>query len=182
MNKKLFLLPLALSFSVLSATSLCCSVTVGGRELPAHYSPGALYYGQRAAAAAIEEIASGGADIPSADLRFSLSFTPPEGTSRTLSAALMAESSDVMLTYGVYVGDKRLGSVASADALHARLERFITGQMPNWATRGEFSRAVTVRREYTRAGYIATTDDMALLISGAAPVMYFNEEGYMSRA
>lgn len=182
MKKKLLLLPLALSFSVLSATNLCCSVTVGGRTLDARYSPFALYGGQRAAAAAIEEIASGEADIPAAAARFSLSFTPPEGTPRNLSAALMAGSSDVMLTNGVYVGGQRLGSVASAEALYARLDRFITGQMPNWATRGEFSREVTVRREYTRSGYVATTDDMALLISGAAPVMYFNEDGYMSRA
>lgn len=182
MNKKMLLLPLALSFSVLSAANLCCSVTLGGRTLGARYSPCAFYRGQRAAAAAIGEIVPGAAEPPAAAVRLSLSFTPPEGTPRTLSAAIMRESSDVMLTNGVYVGGKRLGSVANADALAARLERFITGQMPNWATRGEFSREVTVRREYTRAGYVATPDDMALLISGAAPVMYFNEEGYMSRA
>jgi len=182
MKKKLLLLPLALSFSVLSATNLCCSVTVGGRRLDARYSPFSLYCGQRAAAAAIEEIVPGEADVPAAAAHLSLSFTPPEGTARELSGALMRESHDVMLTNGVYVDGKRLGSVASAEALYARLDRFITGQMPNWATRGEFSRDVTVRREYTRAGYVATTDDMALLVSGAAPVMYFNEDGYMSRA
>lgn len=182
MNKKLFLLPLALAFTVLSHTAVCCSVSVGGQALSGSYSPRALWRGRQAAAAAAEELAEGAASFPEIAARPSLSLRPPGGACAELSHALLLASPDVMLTNGVYVDGVRLGSVASSEALRERLARFITGQMPNWASRGALSREVTVVPEYTRSGYVATTDDMVLLISGAAPVLYFNEDGYMSRA
>lgn len=182
LNKKLFLLPLALALAVLSNMSVCCEASVEGEALPGLYSPDALGCAVSAARAAAEEIAVGEAALAAPELRCHLSFAAPDGDAATLCGVLLETSDDVMLTYGVYVDGERLGNTESEAALRARLERFIEGQKPSWAVRGEISGEVEVRREYTRRGYVATTDDMALLISGAAPVLYFNEEGYVSRA
>ena len=44
------------------------------------------------------------------------------------------------------------------------------------------SRELAIRRLYTRDGYLTPTGDMVLLITGAAPVFYYDQTGRFARA
>ena len=182
MWKKITASVIALCFAAAANCNLCIRLSVDGRELEGSYSPEALRRGISAAAAAEEEIVRRDSGSVELERQYALCFIPPQGEPTQLSHALLKASKNIMSTYGVYVDGKRLGSVPDEAALRERLDRFINGQMPTWAVRGGVSRHVDIRREYSRMEPYVTLDDMVLLISGAAPVLYTDGSGYVSRA
>lgn len=182
MWKKIALSLLTFALTLASCLSLCCRVELDGRTLEGLYSPRVLYQAHKAARAAAEEICAGEAALPALRCRPRLALHPPEGSAAELSAAILGSTPGVMLASDVYVGGVRLGAVSGEAELRARLSRFVSGQQPSWAVGGFIRESALVRREYTRACSLTTLDDMALLISGISPVLYFDSDGYIARA
>lgn len=52
--------------------------------------------------------------------------------------------------------------------------------MPTWAVNGYLSRGVEFRTQYSRTGSETNEDDMILLVTGMAPVLYSDGSGYVS--
>lgn len=182
MWKKLLMLSAALLLLIASGLHLSCRVSIDGRELEALYSPAVLRRATLTAERTAEEICREAASMPEVERRWQISFRPANGDTKTLSDTLLKSSPEVMSACGVYVKNVRLGSVGSEKALRERLDRFIVGQQPNWACGGFIRDPIVARREYTREAPLTTLDDMALLISGMSPVLYFDDEGYIARA
>lgn len=182
MWRKLLLLALALSFMAAANLHLCCAVTVGGQELEGLYSPFTVYRGRSAAGAAAEEILEGPANVPELSKSYRLSLHPAEGKSAEISSAIMDGTPGVELNQGVFINSVYLGSVSQKDELLNELKQFITGQLPTWAEWGYLSQELSFKAQYSRSGSDTAVEDMVLLVSGMAPVMYSDGEGYVARA
>ena len=182
MWKKLLLLTLALGFGLAANMHLCCSLWVDGQELAGLYSPLDADRARTAAGAAAEEIVSGPAQQPRLSLRYRLRLRPASGTVPEISAALLDATPGVERSDGVYVSGVYLGSVADREALFSSLRQFITGQLPTWAETGYLSQELVTRPQYGRAGSQTPVEDMVLLVSGMAPVLYSDGRGYVASA
>lgn len=182
MWKRIFMSVAALGFAVVSNLSLCCRVSVGGRELDGVYSPFQVDRGVMAAWVAAEEIVSGPALLPAVERRYTLSLRPAGGSSAAVSSALMDCVPGVELNHGVYINNVYLGSVSHRDELLSQLRSFILGQLPSWAESGYLSQELSFREQYAPAGSTTPVEDMVLLASGMAPVMYSDGQGYVARA
>lgn len=182
MWKKLTLSFLALSFIAAANLRLCCSVTVDGQELDGLYSPFTVDRGERAALAAAEEILEGPARLPQAERSWRLSLRPASGQTPQLSAALLEATAGVELAQGVYVDGVYLGSVSDRAELQNELKQFILGQLPTWAETGYLSQGLDFREQFGRSGSTTPVEDMVLLCSGMAPVLYSDGKGYVARA
>lgn len=182
MWKKLILLTAALCLFVASNLTLCCRAELDGTVLEGFYSPRTLRCAEEAARIASEEICRGEALLPELRRHYTLRLHPALGKAAAVSDALLLSSPEIISGVNVYVKGVKLGRIESAPALNERLERFILGQKPNWAVSGTIPDPVLIKQEYTRAGALTTLDDMALLVSGMSPVMYFDNEGRVGRA
>jgi hypothetical protein len=182
MWKKFLLTALALGFVVVANMQLCCSLWIQGQKLEGSYAPQAVDRGMTAASAAAEEIISGSAQLPQIKLRYKLSFQPLISSSAAVSSAVLDSTQGVTQNYGVYVNDVYLGSVQSRDELYTAMSSFITNQLPSWADYGFLTQELTTKLQYSRVGSETPVDDMVLLISGMAPVMYANTQGYIAWA
>lgn len=182
MGKKILFLVLALGFMALANLRLCCSVTVDGQELEGLYSPFTADRGQRAAQAAAEEILEGPALLCQAERRWKLSLRPASGQAPQLSAALLEATAGVELTQGVYVDGVYLGSVSHKAELQNELKQFIQAQLPTWAETGYLSQGIDFREQFGRSGSTTPVEDMVLLCSGMAPVLYSDGKGYVAMA
>ena len=160
----------------------CCRVRVDGVLLPGRCSPDALVRAESAAAAAAEEILGSADGLAHAEYTLSMCFAPPSRDAKSVSDAMLCACPALMKTCGVYMKGIRLGSVESKAALDERMERFIFGQMPSWATGGTTLLKPTLRSEYTKRAETDRLDDLVLLITGMAPVYYTDGSGYVSRA
>lgn len=120
--------------------------------------------------------------MPELRRHWRLSFLPAGGTVPDISAALLDRTNGVELTQGVYVSGVYLGSVSDRSELYSELRQFITGQLPTWAESGYLSQEMITRPQYGRTGSQTPVDDMVLLVSGMAPVMYSDSKGYISNA
>ena len=87
-----------------------------------------------------------------------------------------------MLRDEVRVDGVRLGWVADGEALREAVSRYIADTCPAWASGGVLSRELAIRRLYTRDGYLTPEKDMLLLVTGAAPVFYYDGTGRFARA
>jgi len=182
MWKKLLLSAAALSFAVAANLNLSCRLSVDGRELEGRYSPFAADRGTLAAGLAAEEILPGPAQLPQLQRRYTLSLLPPAGRSAAVSDALLCRTPGVELNQGVFVNSVYLGSVSDEAALLRELRQFIQNQLPSWAESGYLSQEMRCRPQYGRSGSQTPVEDMVLLVSGMAPVMYSDGEGYIARA
>ena len=182
MWKKLLLSALALSFAAAANMHLCCSLRVDGQELAGLYSPVDADRARTAAGAAAEEIVAGPAQTPQLSRRYRLSLHPPGGAVPKVCAAMLDATPGVERSQGVYVSGVYLGSVADREELLSSLRQFITGQLPTWAKTGYLSQELITRPQYGRAGSQTPVEDMVLLVSGMAPVMYSDGQGYVARA
>ena len=182
MWKKFILLAAALCMFVASNLTLCCRAELEGTVLEGFYSPRALQCAEAAARSAAEEICRGEASLPELRRHYTLRLHPALGREAAISDALLLSSPEIITGVNVYVKGVKLGRIESASALNERLERFILGQKPSWAVSGTIPDPVLIKQEYTRAGALTTLDDMALLVSGMSPVMYFDDEGRVGRA
>lgn len=182
MGKKLLLLALALVFLVASNLSLCCTVTVDGRELEGIYPLSAVDRGLSAASAAAEEILEGAANMPELNKSYRLSLRPAGGEAAEISSAILDNTHGLELNQAVYISGVYLGSVEQREELLGELRQFITGQLPSWAEHGYLSQELSFKAQYGRSGSTTPVEDMVLLVSGMAPVMYSDGEGYVAMA
>ena len=160
----------------------CCRVWVDGRPLPGCYAPDALVRAEASAGAAAEELFGSKNSPAHADYTVCLSFTPPSRKAEEISDAMLCSCPGLTKTCGVYMKGIRLGSVESKAALDERMERFIMGQKPSWASGGRTLINPELRTEYTRSAPMNSLDDLVLLITGMAPVYYSDDSGTLSRA
>ena len=182
MLKKIILLTEALCLFIVSNLTLCCRAELDGTMLEGFYSPRTLRCAEETARGAAEEICRGEALLPELRRHYTLRLHPALGREAAISDALLLSSPEIISGVNVYVKGVKLGRIESASALNERLERFILGQKPSWAVSGTIPDPVLIKQEYTRAGALTTLDDMALLVSGMSPVMYFDDEGRVGRA
>ena len=161
MWRKGLALLLSLGFVAVANMDLCCAVAINGQKLEGLYSPFAADQSMEAAAAAAEEILEVPAVLPELKKSYRLSLYPAEGDARSISDAALRSVSGLRLADGVF--------------LHLR--EFILNQMPNAAVFGNISGKATIKKMYSRSSRMTDYDDMVLLISGMAPVIYVDENG-----
>lgn len=177
MWKKLAFGAAALAFLLLANLNLYCRVSINGQELEGLFSPEAVDRCEAIASRAAEEILSGPALMPEAQRRYQLSLFQPDGDELRLSDCILRSVTGVKSVNGVYINGILLGTVADGEELLTRLQGYISGQMPNVAATGSIDGDLQLRQIYSRSNRETNYDDMILLISGMAPVMYFDETG-----
>lgn len=177
MWKKLMLACFSLLFMFVANLDICCQVSVCGTRLSGLYSPFALDRSETAAVAAAQEILEGPAPSPHLERTYCLSLRPAEGDGRYVTDAALRSITGVRLNQGVFINGKYLGCVEDGTVLFETLRSFILNQMPNAAVFGNISGQVQVRSIYGRTGQNVDYDDMVLLISGMAPVIYTDQSG-----
>lgn len=180
MRKKIVLMALALFLILATNLNVCCKLVINGRELDGLYSPAALDRCRTVAAAAAEEILPLHAVEPQLQKRYCLSFYKPEGGLSIASDAILRAYSGVKTGDGVYVNGVFLGVVEDGELIKEKLKSYIKNQMPNRAVFGSISGELDIRGVYTRIGKKTNDEDMLLLISGMAPVIYLDAEGRLA--
>ena len=182
MYKKLLLLVLALMFMVFSNLRVCCRLTVDGEAVPGSFSPVSADIAVTVAERAAEEILPGFADMPDTERHYMLSLSRPDGSRAELADALLRSTPGVTVNSAVYVGGVRLGNVPDSAEFQTGLNSYIRNTMPTRAVNGYLSRGVEFRTQYSRTGSETNEDDMILLVTGMAPVLYSDGSGYVSMA
>lgn len=182
MLKKSVLLVLALLFAVGAHLRPGCDYTLDGVRVASGLSPRAAKQAELAARDAAEEILREGAALPTPEKRTRLRFSRPASDARALTDALLRATEGISLRDEVRIDGTRLGWVADGAALREALSAYITNTLPTWASGGVLSRELGIRRLYTRDGYLTAQGDMLLLITGAAPVFYYDQTGRFARA
>ena len=177
MNKRALLLSLALLFLLAANLNLCCRVSVDGEWDDALYSLSAVRRGERAALETSEEICVHNARLPKLRQKLVLSFRPPDGESRRLSARILAKVPGVSRLYAVGAEGERYGVVADREKLEERLRAVLYSSMPATARRAAFASAVEIRPVYARSGSAMSPQDMALVVSEAVPAIYTDRDG-----
>ena len=79
-------------------------------------------------------------------------------------------------------GDRRVGAVTDAAAFRQKLRGYIDNTVPDWAWGGVLSKPLRTERCYGRTGFASTPSDMVLLVTGLAPVFYYDAEGNYATA
>lgn len=177
MGKKLALCLFALLLLAASNLRLNCRVTVDGRELEGLYALKDVDRAATAAAAAAAEILRGPVRMPEIGRSVRPGFQRPDGDGPALTDALLRAVDGVTLADAAIVNGVRLGIVEDGEELRQRLGRFIGGQMPTAAVSGTISGMLETQRLYSRADLCTNYDDMVLLVTGMAPVLYVDENG-----
>ena len=167
----------ALGLLVASNLNVCCKVSVDGRELEGCYAPAEVEQGVEAADAAAEEILLYNGRTAAAERRYTLSLRAPAGREKQVADALLRATEGVAAVSGVYVDGTRLGVVDDEEKLRERLDNFIFMQQPTMAVRSLLNGNLSIRPFYSRSGNQVSCDDMVLLITGKAHVMYMDENG-----
>ena len=180
MRKKLLWACLSLAFLVAVNLNICCRVSINGRTLEGLYSPAQLRRCEEAATAAAEEILPGHAVGPLIERQYCLSLIPAKGGLRPVTDTLLRSYTGVKSEDGVYVNGIFLGVVEDGEVLREKLRGFIENQMPNRAVFGNISGKMEIREVYTRSNRRTNDEDMLLLISGVAPVIYLDSEGRLA--
>ncbi|MBR2583397.1 MAG: hypothetical protein IKD61_08385 [Oscillospiraceae bacterium] len=177
MNKSPLLLALALLFLLAANLHLCCRVGVDGEWTLTRYSLADVRRGELAAREAAEEICPHGARMPQLEERFTLSFRPPDGSSRDLSARILARVSGVSQLYSVKADGCSFGTVADRDRLEERLRAALYSAMPAGAMHAYFARGVEITPVYGRSGSAMSPSDMALVVAQVVPAIFTDREG-----
>ena len=182
MLKKSLLLLTALLFAVCAhLRPVCTLVFSDGTSAPGCGVWNCLL-AERAAHAAAEEILRGVAVSPAAEKRLHLSLKQPAADARRVSDALLRAVPGVALRDEVRVNGRMLGWVEDGEALREALGVYIRDTRPAWASGGVLNGELTLRRLYTRDTHLTGQRDMLLLITGAAPVFYYDQTGRYARA
>lgn len=180
--KKSLMLLAALLFCAASHLRPCVDCEIDGAGTVPGCSLRAAARAERAARAAAEEILPGPAALPGVNRHLRLRLRRAEGDARLLSDALLRATEGVAVRDEVRVDGKRLGWVADGAALREALAEYIGNTLPTWAEGGVLTRELTIRTLYTRSRPLTATRDMLLLITGAAPVFYYDAAGRYARA
>ena len=180
MLKKTMLLFAALLLVAAANLRVQYDVEVAGETLELGCSAGAMRRAGEAARAAAEEILPGNAVLPEAKRRLRLTLRRPAEESAALTEALLRATPGVALRENVYLGDTRIGAVTDAAAFRRRLRSYIENTVPDWAWGGVLSKPLRIERCWGRTGYASAPGDMVLLVTGVAPVLYYDAEGNYS--
>jgi len=176
-TRRFFLLLLALLFFFASELNLCCQVSVDGEWDGRRYSLADARRAELAAHAAAEEICPRAARIPRIEQRCLLSFRPPDGESRDLSARILAQVSGVSPLYAVRAGERSFGTVADRERLEERLRAALYASMPAGAVRACYAEGIEILPVYGRSGSAMSVRDMAMLVSELVPALYTDRNG-----
>lgn len=182
MLKKTVLLLASLLFAIAAHLRPCCDCTLDGVRIASGLSPGSARRAELAVRAAADEILRENATLPALQKHTCLRFTRPSEDVRMLTDTLLRASEGIVLRDEVRVDGVRLGWVADGEALREAVQGYITNTLPAWASGGVLSGEPQIRRLYTRDGYLTAPGDMVLLVTGAAPVFYFDQAGRYARA
>lgn len=155
-------------------------VTVAGETLPGRYSLRQTEQYAALARETAEEILEGDAALPAMRRSLRLSFRAPDGDGALLADALLRSAPGVEIADEVRINGVRLGTVEDGFSLCEGLNRCIRWQMPTAAVSGHISGKLEIHRVYTRAGQNTPEDDMILLITGMAPVIYVDAQGKLA--
>lgn len=177
MWKKVSLCAFSLLLMVIGNLRLGCVLSINGTNLEGLYSPKDIRRAEETALAAVEELVSGHAMLPELEKKWTLSVIPPMGGRIFATDALISSSPGVKKGNGVYVNGVLLGTVSDGDILRKKTQDFISNQMPNAAVFGTISGELEIKPVYTRKNHDTNYDDMILLISGMAPVIYTDPYG-----
>ena len=182
MLKKSLLLLTALLFAVCAHLRPVYTLALTGGVITPACGLWDCLLAERAARASAEEILRGVAVSPVADKRLRLSFKKPAADARRVSDALLRAVPGVALRDEVRVNGRMLGWVEDGEALREALGVYIRDTRPAWASGGVLNGELTIRRLYTRDAHLTGQRDMLLLITGAAPVFYYDQTGRYARA
>lgn len=182
MLKKVFLLIFTLLLTVGSHLRPCCDYELDGVRIASGLIPREAQRAELAVRDAAEEILRENPVLPAFKKHTRLRFTRPSADTRALTDALLRSTGGIVLRSEVCVDRTRLGWVADGDALREALGSYISATLPTWASGGVLSRELCIRRLYTRDGYLTPQGDMVLLVTGAAPVFYYDQTGRYARA
>lgn len=182
MYKKAALLFTALLFAVAAHLRPCYDYELNGVRIASGIVPQTAVFAEQAAQDASEELLSGHAVLPSFHRHLRLRFSRSSADARPLTDALLRATEGIVLRDEVCVGSVRLGWVDDGQGLREALSDYISNTLPVWASGGVLSRELGIRRLYTRDGYLTPQGDMVLLITGAAPVFYYDQTGRYARA
>ena len=155
---------------------------VAGETLALGCSARAAQRAAEAARAAAEEILPGEAALPQMKRRARLTLRLPEREAPGLADALLRAVPGVELREYVYLGDRRVGAVTDAAAFRLKLRGYIDNTVPDWAWGGVLSKPLRIERCWGRTGYASAPGDMVLLVTGIAPVFYYDAEGNYATA
>ena len=182
MLKKGLLLLAALLFSVCAHLRPVYALVLSGGTSAPGCGVWDCLLAERAAREAAEEILRGSAVSPVAEKRLRLSLKRPAADARRVSDALLRAVPGVALRCEVCVNGRMLGWVEDGEALREALGVYIRDTRPAWASGGVLNGELTIRRLYTRDAHLTGQRDMLLLITGAAPVFYYDQAGRYSRS
>lgn len=177
MKGKAFLLIFALLLVAAANLNVCCTVSVNGIELPGSYTPGCTGECMRLSALAAEEICAHEALLPEVTESIYLSLRSASNDRQALIDRILRETGGVSLLKTVYVKGSRLGSVNAECDIRAMLSENIVSQQPSAADYGIYSGEILIEQCYGRTESETDSADMVLLVSGMAPVMYFDGSG-----
>lgn len=177
MCKRILLCTLALMLVAAANLRICCTLAVDGKTLPGSYSPACADMCIDLSRLAAEEICEKEAKMPSANMRTYLTFRRAGNDRQALTDAILRASDGVSVLKTVHVKGKRLGAVEEECDIRSLLRQNIVSQQPNSAVYGIYSGEIEINRCYGRAGSETDSSDMVLLVSGMAPVMYYDSNG-----
>ena len=155
-------------------------VTVDGQALPGCYTREEIRTCAETVRETAEEILQNSTEAPQMQRKVLLTLRRADGDCTVLTDALLRSVRGVAVSDGVYVNGVRLGTVADGELFCAKLRDAIRNQMPNAAVSGNISGKLQIQRIYTRAGQDTPDEDMVLLVTGVAPVIYVDAEGKLA--
>ena len=180
MVKKALLLLAALLLCAAANLRAQWDYEVAGETLALGCSARVARRAEEAARCAAEEILAGKAALPEAKRHMHLTLRRPAEDAPALTEALLRATPGVALRETVYLGDRRVGAVTDAAAFRRSLRAYIENTVPDWAWGGMLPQPLRVERSWGRTGYASTPGDMVLLVTGIAPVLYYDAEGNYS--
>ena len=172
MRKKTALFILALLLTAAANLRPCCELSVDGNRLSGLYSISCADAGERAAAAAAEEICPREAAVPELERRYRLRLSPPGGEAGTVSDALLRAAPGVSAACAVYVDGTRLGCAESGAVLAERLHGMLYEALPAGVASARLDCTLALEPLYTRTEFVSPYGEMLSRITGAAPVIY----------
>ncbi len=177
MKRLPLLLALALLFFLAANLNLCCRVGVEGEWSQTRYSLADARRGELAAREAAEEICPRGARLPQLEQRLTLSFLPPDGSARDLSARILAQVRGVSQLYAVSAEGRSFGTVSDRGKLEERLRAALYSSMPAGATHGRYASSVEITPVYGRSGSAMSPSDMAMVVAQVVPAVFTDRDG-----
>jgi len=170
----------ALAFCLCSHLRPAYDFCVGEELVRSGCTPAAARAARQAALMAAEEILPGEARLPETQQKLRLTLMPRKDAAPELCSALLEGCEGVMAAQAVYSGGQRLGCVRDGSALCSTVNRYIENTLPTWAKSGHLSQGFLLCPVFTRAEYEVSNEDMLMLLTGIAPVMYTDGKGRVS--